>query len=414
MHQPTEDEVEEDMMLLLALELLIDDSSDDDDPAPADKIPRLLGMTSENGERPFEAIYNSRNRSLFRDHFRFRMSRSSFDVLFDRCARFFPETIRDQREALGNVGVDGNLTWSWRFDGASTRVPSKFKTKFSYFDQAICAIDDAHFPITVARADCDRFRSRKGWISTNVLVVSDWSMRVCFAYVGAEGSAHDETVMDWSKLIAMVPEDIFVLADAGYGLTEKVLTPFRSTRYHLKEWAKRSNGRPETPQELFNLRHAKARNIVERLIGILKRRFRVLRSGMECEFPTTKSVIYACMLLHNFIRAVDASDQAQDLSQVPRFVGTERDRQAQQTNSDEAPPQDADSPQEHVDDAERIQFDFSNGTAWRSWMAQAMWDEYVEFQRPPKEASSGESDYATSEDGQGDEDRDSDDQEEDL
>ncbi|KAF4143324.1 DDE superfamily endonuclease [Phytophthora infestans] len=403
MHQPTEDEVEEDMMLLLALELLIDDSSDDDDPAPADKIPRLLGMTSDNGERPFEAIYNSRNRSLFRDHF--RMSRSSFDVLFDRCARFFPETIRDQREALG-VTLDWlgsalacrkqqicfDLSYStvhkYRMLGLTailrglgdlmvlpTRVPSKFKTKFPYFDQAIFAIDGAHFPITVARADCARFRNRKGWISTNVLVASDWSMRVCFAYVGAEGSAHDATVLDWSKLIAMVPEDIFVLADAGYGLTEKVLTPFRSTRYHLKESAKRPNGRPQTPQELFNLRHAKARNIVERLIGILKRRFRVLRSGMECEFPTTKSVIYACMLLHNFIRAVDASDQAQDLSQVPRFVGTERDRQAQQTNSDEAPPQDTDSPQEHVDDAERIQFDFSNGTAWRSWMAQAMWDE---------------------------------------
>eukprot|EP00644_Phytophthora_capsici_P018771 jgi/Phyca11/132434/e_gw1.165.1.1 len=108
----------------------------------------------------------------------------------------------------------------------------------------------------------------------------------------------------------MVPEDIFVLADAGYGLTEKVLTPFRSTRYHLKEWAKRPNSRPQTPQELFNLRHAKARNIVERLIDILKRWFRVLCSGMECEFPTTKSVIYACMLLHNFIRAVAASDQA--------------------------------------------------------------------------------------------------------
>ncbi|KAG1698869.1 hypothetical protein DVH05_014359 [Phytophthora capsici] len=43
-----------------------------------------------------------------------------------------------------------------------------------------------------------------------------------------------------------------------------------------------------------------------------------------------------------------------------------------------------------------------------------MWDEYVEFQRPPEEASSDESEYATSEDGQGDEDRDSDDQEEDL
>ncbi|KAH9078092.1 hypothetical protein Ae201684P_019195 [Aphanomyces euteiches] len=40
------------------------------------------------------------------------------------------------------------------------RVPKKFKTKFPYFDQALCAIDGAHFEITVAKADSERFRNR--------------------------------------------------------------------------------------------------------------------------------------------------------------------------------------------------------------------------------------------------------------
>src|ERR1700690_2668566 len=34
--------------------------------------------------------------------------------------------------------------------------------------------------------------------------------------------------------------------------------------------------RPENPKELFNLRHASARKVIERIFGVLKRRFRIL------------------------------------------------------------------------------------------------------------------------------------------
>jgi hypothetical protein len=41
------------------------------------------------------------------------------------------------------------------------KVPKKFKHRYPYFDQALCAIDGAHFPIMSAAADTERFRNRK-------------------------------------------------------------------------------------------------------------------------------------------------------------------------------------------------------------------------------------------------------------
>jgi len=44
----------------------------------------------------------------------------------------------------------------------------------------------------------------------------------------------------------------------------------------LKEWAANGNN-PETPQELYNLWHAIARNVVERIWALLKMRWVILK-----------------------------------------------------------------------------------------------------------------------------------------
>ena len=45
----------------------------------------------------------------------------------------------------------------------------------------------------------------------------------------------------------------YYLGDAGYGNKNGILSPYRSVRYHLKEFSDRP---PENAQELFNLRHS--------------------------------------------------------------------------------------------------------------------------------------------------------------
>jgi len=217
------------------------------------------------------------------------------------------------------------------------------------------AIDGVHVPVMVSVEDAERFRNRKGWTSTNVLIVSDWQLNVAYIYPGAEGAAHDSMVLTHSNFLQELPERMYVLADAGYALHPQVLTPYRGVRYHLKEFAE-GTGRPQTAKEFFNLRHAKARNVVERLNGCMKRRFRILRVPIECEFFVVMAIVFACASLHNFIRRYNADDFAEDLREDD-----------DSEDEEELPARDDVFP-----------FDFNTPRNWRDWMASPMWTEYNE------------------------------------
>ena len=59
---------------------------------------------------------------------------------------------------------------------------------------------------------------------------------------------------------------------------------------------------PQNPKELFNTRHTKARNVIERAFAVLKMRWGILRSASFYPIKTQIRLIMACFLLHNFIR----------------------------------------------------------------------------------------------------------------
>lgn len=80
------------------------------------------------------------------------------------------------------------------------------------------------------------------------------------------------------------------------------MTPYKGVRYHLKEWGP-GNAAPQSPKELFNLRHTKARNIIERSFVVLKMRWGILRSASFYPIEVQTGLIIACFLLHNFIRS---------------------------------------------------------------------------------------------------------------
>jgi hypothetical protein len=59
---------------------------------------------------------------------------------------------------------------------------------------------------------------------------------------------------------------------------------------------------------LFNLRHASARNVIERIFGILKRRFRILQLPPEYHISIQALIPPALAALHNFIRKYDPKE----------------------------------------------------------------------------------------------------------
>ncbi|XP_026443888.1 protein ALP1-like [Papaver somniferum] len=141
-------------------------------------------------------------------------------------------------------------------------------------------------------------------IATNVLCVCSHNLEVIYVYPGWEGSAADSRVLReaiYKKNGLEVPQGYYYLVDAGYPNSGGFLAPFRGQRYHLKEWGQ---GRlePRTAEELFNMKHCRARNVIERVFGLLKMRWAILQSpswypvNIHCRF------IMACCLIHNLIR----------------------------------------------------------------------------------------------------------------
>lgn len=74
---------------------------------------------------------------------------------------------------------------------------------------------------------------------------------------------------------------------------------------------------PTNSKELFNLRHAMARNVVERIFGILKSRFAILTSRPRYNLDVVARLPPALAALHNFIRINDPKEISDFLQEDP-------------------------------------------------------------------------------------------------
>ncbi|KAG6528172.1 hypothetical protein ZIOFF_010322 [Zingiber officinale] len=161
-----------------------------------------------------------------------------------------------------------------------------------------------------------RYRGRKNYPTMNVLAACTFYLKFTYVLPGWEGSASDSRILDNAlsrEDNLNAPQGKFYLADAGYMLRSTFLTPYRSTRYHLKEY---SQYPPETPKELFNLRHSSLRNAIERAFGVLKNRFPILAEMSRYDVETVSEIVLACCILHNFL--VDFDPNEEIIAQVDR------------------------------------------------------------------------------------------------
>ncbi|EPS72545.1 hypothetical protein M569_02213, partial [Genlisea aurea] len=183
-------------------------------------------------------------------------------------------------------------------------TPENATTSFLPFQNCLGALDGSYVPVRVKEADKARYRNRKGFVATNVLGVCDQHMNFIYVLAGWEGSAADSRVLRDALRRdhgLRVPPGHYYLCDSGYMDCDGFLTPYRGVRYHLREWGPGMQG-PQNAKEYFNMKHASARNVIERAWGILKSRWAILRSPYFYPIRTQTAIILACTLLHNFIR----------------------------------------------------------------------------------------------------------------
>lgn len=118
--------------------------------------------------------------------------------------------------------------------------------------------------------------------------------------------------------------ETYYLCDNGYANSEGFLTPYKGVRYHLKEWGPKSQ-LPQNPVELFNMRHTKARNVIERAFGIMKICWGILRSTSYYPVKVQIRLIMACFLLHNFIQSEMQNDPIKQIINEYGDVGEDED-----------------------------------------------------------------------------------------
>ncbi|XP_061364524.1 protein ANTAGONIST OF LIKE HETEROCHROMATIN PROTEIN 1-like [Gastrolobium bilobum] len=182
----------------------------------------------------------------------------------------------------------------------------------TFFKDCVGAIDCTHVRVKVPLIEASKYRGRKDFPTQNVLVACSFDLRFTYVLPGWEGTASDSRILKDALRRTdnlRIPRGKYYLLDAGFMLRKGLITPYRSTRYHLKEFSSRNL--PRTPQELFNHRHSSLRNAVERAFEVLKKRFPIIASGTEptYEIKTQNRIIIACCILHNYLMMVDPDEE---------------------------------------------------------------------------------------------------------
>ncbi|KNE95129.1 hypothetical protein PSTG_11606 [Puccinia striiformis f. sp. tritici PST-78] len=147
------------------------------------------------------------------------------------------------------------------------------------FKNALGALDGVFVPAGIPTDQQSPWPNRKGFLAQNVLAAVNFNFEFVYVLAGWEGSAHNTQVFNDAKSKRLkIPQNKYFLADAGFGLRQGLMTPFRGIRYHLKEQAI-AGRKPSNSKELYNLRHATLRNIVQRIFGCIKRKFSILQGA---------------------------------------------------------------------------------------------------------------------------------------
>lgn len=160
----------------------------------------------------------------------------------------------------------------------------------------IGCIDGSHVPIqSPGGVYAELFRNRKMYFSINVQAVVNARCEFMDIVAKWHGSAHDQTVFNFSKIKQRFEQNEFgdglLIGDAGYGCSKYMLTPFRN---------------PITQQQKnYNKALSSTRSCVERTFGQWKRKFRVLTIKSEISLDKFMAIVVATAVVHNFIRKYD-------------------------------------------------------------------------------------------------------------
>lgn len=190
-------------------------------------------------------------------------------------------------------------------------------------------IDCIHVKIITPKENEVDYVNRKNFHSLNIQLVFDANYKIINLVSKWPGSVDDASILNDSGLKRLfeenhVQENCYLLGDSEYGCMRWLLTPF--PRPHLEH------------ERNFNRAHRTTRNLVERGIGQLKRRFHVLQGEVRLSPEKTCQVVTCCAVLHNICKARNI--------QAPE----EKEEEDGQDGSDDGSDSDHNDDDYHLDD----------------------------------------------------------------
>lgn len=178
----------------------------------------------------------------------------------------------------------------------------QFQT-LGHFRGLFAIIDDTHIALTAMKRAIEfGYVNRKGFHSINTQIIIDSQMSILNINARYPGSFHDARIWksslaytfmrDIFNVSAVMGENFeyFLLGDNGFPLQPWLLKPYDTPCTSIA-------------QELFNRIHKEMRSMIERVIGLLKARFRCLlgETKLRYDHQSTGHIIYTCAVLHNLL-----------------------------------------------------------------------------------------------------------------
>ena len=179
----------------------------------------------------------------------------------------------------------------------------------------IGCVDGTHVTIQNVPKDVESgFVNRHHNHSYNVAVVVGFNYEIYFTNVNHPGSWHDSRILKDSRIWTAFEEEkkrpfdgAIILGDSAYPLTDWLIPPFRGDHDGKSQIGK------------FNKSHTKTRSTVERAIGVIKKRFYVLKEGFRIHsLDKISKIIKVCVILHNI--CVKFGDHGKNLRYHPDVI----------------------------------------------------------------------------------------------
>lgn len=138
------------------------------------------------------------------------------------------------------------------------------------------------------------------------MAVVDSNYKFMYVNVGAQGRMSDAGIFNNCRFFRAIQKNelglpcqeflagtelsipYMVVADDAFPLTINIMKPFTRRSTNIS-------------QRIFNYRLSRARRVVENAFGILSAKFRVFRAPILLKLSTTRSLVLACVCLHNFL-----------------------------------------------------------------------------------------------------------------